>query len=182
MSADFFDVLVINMTVKMVILLSYVFSYSFGDPSTLVARNGTHTVVLLLYVDDIILTGSSSTLLHSFIQLLLHLFAMKDLGDLHYFLGIQVVRSSSDLFLSLDKYILDLLCKFQLRTVKLGKAPSAAGATLSLHDDELLTDRSQYRSMVWALQYWMMTRLDSTFVVHGVLVCACFPYDSPVCY
>jgi len=65
-----------------------------------VARNGTHIVVLLLYVDDIFLIGSCSTLLHSFIQLLSYQFALKDLGDPHYFMVIQVILSSSGLFLS----------------------------------------------------------------------------------
>lgn len=123
-------------------LLPYGFPYISVDPSIYVACNGAHIVGLLLQVGDIILTGSTSTLLHSFIQLLSHHFAMKDLGDLHYFLGIQVVRSSSGLFLSQEKYVLDLLCKFQLRTVKLVKAPFVVRTTLSLHDGELLIDAS----------------------------------------
>ena len=52
----------------------------------------TITMIFLFYVDDIILSGSCPSILHNFISLLSHKFAMKDLGDLSYFLGIQVVQ------------------------------------------------------------------------------------------
>lgn len=63
-------------------------------------RSGSHILILLLYVDDIILTRSSPTLLHSFIARLSGQFAMEDFGDLRYFLGVQVVRTPDSLFLS----------------------------------------------------------------------------------
>ncbi|XP_012845774.1 PREDICTED: uncharacterized protein LOC105965757 [Erythranthe guttata] len=63
----------------------------------------------LLYVDDIVLTASTPELLHSIITALNKEFAMKDLGDLHYFLGISVTRSSNGLFLSQRKYADEIL-------------------------------------------------------------------------
>jgi len=75
-----------------------------------IASSGSHIVVLWLYVDDITLIDNSSSILHSFIELVSHQFAMKDVGDLHYFWGIRVVRSSSSLLK--QKYGLDLLHKF----------------------------------------------------------------------
>ena len=59
-----------------------------------VYHRDTPTMMLLLYVDDIILIENSSSVLHNFISLLSHQFPM-DLGDLHYFLGVQVVRNSA---------------------------------------------------------------------------------------
>ena len=67
-------------------------------------------LVLLLYVDDIILTGENPQLLSSFISTLGKEFDMTDLGDLHYFLGIAASRSSSGLFLSQTKYALEESC------------------------------------------------------------------------
>ena len=67
------------------------------------------TIVLLLYVDDIILTGSNEHFLESFVRQLSSEFAMKDLGPLHYFLGIEVVPTPTGLFLSQGKYAQDLL-------------------------------------------------------------------------
>jgi len=69
-----------------------------------VFHHGTTTLILLLYINDIILTGSSIFVLHWFIFILSHQFAMKDLGDLHYFLGVQVVWNSKGIFLTQQKY------------------------------------------------------------------------------
>ena len=67
--------------------------------------------ILLLYVDDIVLTCCSPPLVAKFISVLSSHFAMNDLGDLHYFLGVQIVRSPSGLFLSQHEYVCYLLCK-----------------------------------------------------------------------
>jgi hypothetical protein len=67
------------------------------DTSLFVLRSGNDTAYLLLYVDDIIIIASTTPLLQ---RLLDSEFAMTDLGDLHYFLGIAVTRSSAGLFLS----------------------------------------------------------------------------------
>ncbi|GJT80320.1 ribonuclease H-like domain-containing protein [Tanacetum coccineum] len=70
---------------------------------------GTDTAYLLLYVDDIVLTASSESLLQQIIRSLHQEFAMTDLGPLNYFLGISVTRDSSGLFLSQKKYALEIL-------------------------------------------------------------------------
>jgi hypothetical protein len=70
------------------------------DTSLFVYKEGTATAYLLLYVDDIVLTASSSTLLQAIMGRLHSEFAMTDLGALHHFLGISVSRSSNGLFLS----------------------------------------------------------------------------------
>ena len=75
-------------------------------------------MILLLYVNDIILTGSSSTVLHNFISILSRQFAMKDLGDLPYFLGVQVVWTPTSIFLTQQKYVCDLIHKFHMHTAK----------------------------------------------------------------
>jgi hypothetical protein len=70
---------------------------------------GSNTAYLLLYVDDIVITASSTTLLQRIINNLKSSFAIKDLGPLHFFLGIQVQRSKSDFFLYQAKYADDIL-------------------------------------------------------------------------
>jgi hypothetical protein len=71
-------------------LLQLSFIATRSDSSLFVLRQGSDTAYLLLYVDDIILTASSMTLLQRIIDNLKSSFAMKDLGPLHFFLGIQV--------------------------------------------------------------------------------------------
>jgi hypothetical protein len=79
-------------------LLSIVASVS--DTSLFVLKEGDATAYLLLYVEDIILTASSTDLLQLIMVRLHSEFAMTDLGDLHHFLGISVMLLSQGLFLS----------------------------------------------------------------------------------
>ena len=92
---------------------TYIASIGFigskSDSSFFIYRRGADMAYLLLYVDEIILTASSSTLLHSLIASLRTEFNMSDMGDLHYFLGISVKHSKDCLFLSQEKYALELL-------------------------------------------------------------------------
>ena len=74
-------------------------------------QNGTNIAYLLLYVDDIILTASTNTLRQDIIIKLIREFAMKDLGELHYFLGISVSKTSPGLFLSQEKYAREILTR-----------------------------------------------------------------------
>jgi len=82
---------------------------------------------------------------------------MKDLGELYYFLGIQLQCNSMCIFVSQQKYVDDLLHKFHIHTIKFVTPLSAARTLLFLTDSELLADPTQYWSMVGVLQYLTMT-------------------------
>ncbi|CAH9094843.1 unnamed protein product [Cuscuta epithymum] len=129
-------------------LLSHGFVCSRSDNSLFIFRRHSDVIYLLLYVDDIIVTGNNSTLVIHFLSLLAKCFAMKDLGDLHFFLGIHASRTPSGLFLSQHKYISDLLHRFHLHTLKSVRSPLPSRTKLSLTDGELLADATEYRSMV----------------------------------
>ncbi|XP_043721004.1 uncharacterized mitochondrial protein AtMg00810-like [Telopea speciosissima] len=110
-------------------------------------------LVLLLYVDDIILTGDNSAQLHKFIHKLSNAFAMSDLGDLHYFLGIEATKHQHNLHLTQSKYSLDLLQK----TGMTGCKPCSP-----------LPDPHEYRQIVGALQYLTITRPDLCYAVNQI--------------
>lgn len=133
-----------------------------------VFRRDSHIIVLLLYVDDIILTGSSPKLISLLIQKLSSSFSMKDWGDLDYFLGVQALRTSMCFFLSQHKYVHNLLHKFHLHTVKPVRTPVVSWTVLSLSDRDLVAEQTKYHSMVGALQYLTLTRPDIAFVVNMV--------------
>ena len=82
---------------------------------------------------------------------------MKDLGPLHYFLGLEVYRSRDTLFLSQTKYAVDLLCKFKMDGAKPYSLPVISGSKLSLLDGDPLLDPFEYQSTVGALQYLKWT-------------------------
>ena len=146
------------------------FVASASDTSLFVLKEGASIAYLLLYVDDIILTASSSTLLQQIMAKLTSEFAMTDLGDLHHFLGISVTRSSDGLFLSQRQYAMDLLQRAGMTECHSTATPVDTQAKLSASDGAPLSasDSSDYRSLVGALQYLTLTRPDLAYAVQQV--------------
>ncbi|KAM6582190.1 hypothetical protein CsatB_009192 [Cannabis sativa] len=122
--------------------------------------------MLLIYVDDIIITRNSSKELNLFIIKLNKTFSLKDLGPLNYFLGIEVFRDNTGIYLSQGKYIAELLQKVELTNLKPSPMPMVAGKPLSLSDGEPLNSPTAYRSIIGALQYLSHTRPDISFAVN----------------
>lgn len=108
------------------------FEVSSVDQSLLAWLSFTAILIPLLYVDDIIITANNSSSNTSLIWELGSTFAMKDLGYLHYFLGIEVHRTTDKLFLSHTKYAVDLLQKFKMDGAKPISTPMVNGNKLSI--------------------------------------------------
>jgi hypothetical protein len=144
------------------------FTASKTDTSLFVLRSGSDTAYLLLYVDDIIVTASSTVFLRRLLERLHSEFAMTDLGDLHFFLGIAVSRSSTGLFLSQRQYAADLLQRAGMVDCHSSPTPVDTQAKLSDHDGALLPDATEYRSLAGALQYLTLTRPDISYAVQQI--------------
>ena len=84
------------------------FTATRSDSSLFVLRRGSDIAYLLPYVDDIVLTGSSSALLQHIVDRLHAEFAVKDMGELRFFLGIDVKRTDAGFFLSQQRYAEDI--------------------------------------------------------------------------
>jgi histone deacetylase 1/2 len=82
---------------------------SKADTSLFYYNKGKHTLFVLVYVDDIIVASSSQEATSALLKDLVRKFALKDLGDLHFFLGIEVKHSSNGLILSQEKYAEDII-------------------------------------------------------------------------
>jgi Reverse transcriptase (RNA-dependent DNA polymerase) len=106
---------------------------------------------MLVYVDDIVLTGNNTSLLQYFVQLLDNNFTIKDLGSLHFFLGIEVKANNRGLFLTQSKYIYYILDKAKMQRAKPISSPMATGQALSKFDGENLLESQLFRSVVGAL-------------------------------
>jgi hypothetical protein len=144
------------------------FTASTSDTSLFVYRAGSDIAYLLLYVDDIILTASSTPLLRRITELLHSEFVMTDLGDLHHFLGISVTRSADGLFLSQRQYTVDLLQRAGMAECHSTATPVDTHAKLSATDGAPVADATQYRSLAGALQYLTLTRPDLAYAVQQV--------------
>jgi hypothetical protein len=115
-------------------------------------------------------TSSSSSAITSLLSDLQSEFALKDLGDLHYFLGIEVSHTKEGIYLSQKKYTVDVLQRARMTTCKLVNTPLSCSSKLSAHDGEILSseDATRYRNIVGALQYLTLTRSDIAFTVNKV--------------
>lgn len=143
---------------------------SKSDTSLFIYNKSGVTIFVLIYVDDIIVTSSSTQAVSALLKDLREGFALKDLGDLHFFLGIEVSNTSDGILLSQEKYSRDLLIKAGMKDYKPAPTPLVATDKLSAHDGDLLgpEDSTKYRSIVGALQYLTLTRPDLSFSVNKV--------------
>ncbi|GKC89196.1 ribonuclease H-like domain-containing protein [Tanacetum coccineum] len=107
------------------------FHHSHCDSSLFIYRQGADTAYLLLYVNDIVLTASSSDLLQQIITSLHAEFSMTDLGSLNYFLGISVTRNASGMFLSQQKYATEVLDRAGMLNCKPCRTPVDTDSKLS---------------------------------------------------
>jgi histone deacetylase 1/2 len=121
-------------------------------------------------VDDIIVASSSDKATTTLLQDLKGEFAIKDLGELHYFLSIEVKKVNNGIVLTQEKYASDLLSRVGMSDCKPVSTPLSTSENFSLYEGTPLgpKDATQYRSIVGALQYLTLTRTDISFSVNKV--------------
>lgn len=122
--------------------------------------------MVLIYVDDIIVAGNNSTKISWLNDHLNSQFHIKNLGPLKYFLGIEVARSHTGIFLKQRKYVLDVLVECGLTACKPCKTPMEQHHQLDLIIDEDYDDPAQYRLIIERLLYLTITRPDISHAVH----------------
>uniref|UniRef100_A0A1J3FNB4 Putative mitochondrial protein n=1 Tax=Noccaea caerulescens TaxID=107243 RepID=A0A1J3FNB4_NOCCA len=144
------------------------FTNSKCDTSLFILHRGSDFAYLLLYVDDIILTASSNTLLRFIISSLKSEFPMSDLGYLHYFLGIAVRRDKNRLFLDQRNYAADILHRANMSNCKPCNTPVDTSAKLQADVGQPVEDATLYRSLAGALQYLTFTRPDIAYAVQQI--------------
>jgi histone deacetylase 1/2 len=132
-------------------------------------KNG-HIIFVLVYVDDIIVASSSSQATDALLADLQAEFALKDLGDLHFFLGIEVKRGRDGLILTQERYAVDILKRSGMQLCKPVDTPLSPSERLSIESGNKLgaDDSTKYRSLVGALQYLTLTQPDIAFAVNKV--------------
>ena len=149
-------------------LLTIDFVCSKSDNSLFIYKTQHETAYLLLYVNDIVLTTSSTTLKSSLINALNREFDMTDLGPLSFFLGIAVTYTKNTMFLSQQKYIVEIIKRANMEACTPVATPVDTNSKLSLHHGDPVDDPSLYRSLVGALQYLTFPRPDIAYAVQQV--------------
>ncbi|GKB98693.1 putative RNA-directed DNA polymerase [Tanacetum coccineum] len=138
------------------------------DPSLFIYSRGDTLVYILVYVDDIIVTINNKGTIDNIICQLGSAFALKDLGLLNYFLGIEIVPHMFDILLSQKNYILELLQSIGLSNCNLVSSPMVTSSPLSLDDSTVFSNPVKYRQVVGYLQYVTLSRPDIAFAVNKV--------------
>ena len=150
------------------------YSQSSHDHSLFTKRVGGDIAAVLIYVDDLLITGNSSVLIQDLKATLHSNFKMKDLGDLKYFLGIEVLRSKNGIVLSQRKYALELISDCGLGGSKPASTPLESGVKLTTveydeatakTDDPLYENVTAYQRLIGRLLYLTTTRPDICFAV-----------------
>ncbi|CAL5357771.1 unnamed protein product [Camellia sinensis] len=144
------------------------FSSSVYDSTIFIRKTERGTILLLLYVDDMIITGDDTVGIYSLKQFLSRQFEMKDLGLLNYFLSLEISHDPSSYFLSQAKYTSDLLARAGLTDFKTASTPVDLQTRLTLLDSHLLSNATLYRQLVGSLVYLTVTRPDIAYAVHIV--------------
>ncbi|GKD36308.1 ribonuclease H-like domain-containing protein, partial [Tanacetum coccineum] len=152
---------------KDIVLL--IISQSKSDYSLYTKSDKGVFLALLVYVDDIIITGNSVYEIKKFKVFLKSKFMIKDLGKLKYFLGIEVVDTDKGICLNHKKYVLDLLSEYGMIACKPAKTPLMSKLVISNEasdKDPLLENIIDYQKLMGKLIYLTNTRPDISYVVH----------------
>eukprot|EP00253_Pinus_taeda_P026377 PITA_26377 len=148
-------------------LLDTGFSKCHSDNTVYTKKVGKSLIILVLYVDDLILTGSDPNLINHVKSSLKKQFEMTNVGHLHYFLGLQTLQSKEGISLSQSKYPCDLLRHFHMEDCKSAPSPFQSGAKLSVTCTSPEVDATLYRQLVGKILYLIHTRPNLSFVVGG---------------
>ena len=141
------------------------FSQSPSDHSLFIKNVDGLFIALLVYVDDVIIASNNQGAIADLKSELNKLFKLKDLGDVKYFLGLEIAKSSTGICVSQRKYVLDLLSDFGYLGCKAASTPMEANVKLSMDEGVDLPDVSLYRRLLGKLLYLTLTRPDISYAV-----------------
>eukprot|EP00253_Pinus_taeda_P013109 PITA_13109 len=141
-------------------LLDTGFSRCHSNNIVYTKKVGKSLIIIVIYVDDLILTGSAPNLINHVKSSLQKQFEMTSLGHLHYFLGIQVLKSKEDISLSQSKYACDILRHFHMEVYKSTTSPFQSVAKISVTSTSPEVDATLYHQLVGKLFYLTHTRPD----------------------
>ncbi|GKF06079.1 putative ribonuclease H-like domain-containing protein, partial [Tanacetum coccineum] len=138
------------------------------DKNLFIKKDKGDILLVQVYVDDIIFGSTKKSLCAEFEQMMQKRFQISSIGELTFFLGLQVQHKEDGIFISQDKYAVDILKKFDFATVKTASTPMEANKALIKDEEVEDVDVHLYRSMIGSLMYLTASRPDIMFVF-----CAC---------
>ncbi len=141
------------------------FQTSNVDFSLYVKKTNHGIVIIVIYVDDLIITGDNNVDIFNLKKLLKQKFEMKDLGELRYFFGIEVIQSPKGIWLLQRQYAFNKLSKYGMTGCKRISIPLEQNVKLSADEGDPMEDTTMYRRIVGSLIYMTITRPDLSYAV-----------------
>eukprot|EP00267_Zea_mays_P049213 XP_020401862.1 uncharacterized protein LOC109943343 [Zea mays] len=143
------------------------------DKTLFLLKHGSDFLLVQIYVDDIIFGGSSHALVSRFSDIMSREFEMSMMGELNFFLGLQIKQTQDGTFVHQGKYTKDVLKKFDMGEAKPLSTPMSTTTALDADEDGEPVDQKEYRSMIGSLLYLTATRPDIHFTV-----CLCARFQA----
>ncbi|XP_020672076.1 uncharacterized protein LOC110092062 [Dendrobium catenatum] len=147
-------------------LQNFGFLISSADPSLLTYKSNSIRLYILIYVDDILLTGNSPTEIERLLSSLHDHFQMRNLGSLAHFLGIQTVNTNYGLLLHQQQYAKRILDRAGMQNAKPVANPMSGTTSSSTATSSKFDNPHLYCQLIGSLQYLTLTRPDIQYAVH----------------
>ncbi|GJS92561.1 putative ribonuclease H-like domain-containing protein [Tanacetum coccineum] len=135
------------------------------DKTLFIKKNSRDIILVQVYVDDIIFGSTNKAWCDDFEVLMKGEFEMSAMGELTFFLGLQVKQKPDGIFISQDKYVQDMLKKFDMESVRPATTPFEASKPKSKDEPDDAVNVHLYRSMIGSLMYLTASRPDIQFAV-----------------
>ncbi|KAD5802556.1 hypothetical protein E3N88_13916 [Mikania micrantha] len=154
-------------------LLAHGYTRGVIDQTLFVRKDKDNLILVQIYVDDIIFGSTSSVLCKEFEAVMKKKFEMSAMGEMTFFLGLQVKQDPKGVLIHQGKYVTDILTKFKMLGSKPASTPMAARPVLTSDSDGEDVDQHLYRLMIGLLMYLTASRPDIM-----LFVCQCARYQA----
>nr|GEX86132.1 hypothetical protein [Tanacetum cinerariifolium] len=159
------------MLVNLQFLIDSGFQKGSIDTTLFIKRKGKHIMLIQIYVDDIIFSSTNPKYCIKILDLMVKRFEMSMMGEMKFFLGLQVNQFSNGIFINQSKYILDILKRFGMENYNTVPTPMVEQAKLKLDLVEKPVNHTDYQSMIGSLMNVTSSRPDIMFATCDKLVC-----------
>ena len=150
-------------------LLSQGYERGKTDKTLFIKKACNDIIFVQVYVDDIIFGSTNEILCEQFVKTMKDEFEMSMMGELNYFLGLQIKQIQHETFLSQSKYCRELLKKFDMENCKEAATPIATGCYLDNDENGIKIDQTRYRGLIGSLLYLTASRPD---IMSNICLCA----------
>ena len=154
-------------------MLSQGYNHGTSNRTLFIKKKREDIIFVQVSVDDIIFGSTNEVMCEAFVEAMKSKFEMSMLGEMNYFLGLQVKQLKDGIFINQAKYCKELLMKFQMDKCKAINTPISISCQLDQDHVGKSVDQSKYRRLIGSLLYLITSRPDIMFVV-----CLCARYQS----